>query len=68
MLCEAIVTACELRDGGATGPQIYASFMRHWREEHEVCLRPGCWPCETDVAIGQRIIFAVLAAIREGDS
>jgi hypothetical protein len=67
MLREAIVTACELRDGGATGPQIYASFMRHWREEHKVCLRPGCWPCETDVAIGQRIIFAVLAAITEAE-
>ena len=68
MLCEAIVTACELRDGGATGPQIYRSFMEHWRENHRVCLYPDCRPCETATAVGQRIIFAVLAAIREGDS
>jgi hypothetical protein len=63
MLCEAIVTACELRDGGVTGPQIYASFMRHWREDNKVCLSPDCRFCETATAIGQRIILAVLAAI-----
>jgi hypothetical protein len=68
MLREAIETACELRDGGATGPQIYRHFMEHWREDLRVCLHPDCRPCETRCAIGQRIIVAVLAAIAEGDS
>jgi hypothetical protein len=67
MLREAIVTACELRDGGATAPQVYCSFMNHWRESHKVCLRGDCLGCETDVAIGQRIILAVLEAIAEGE-
>jgi hypothetical protein len=68
MLRDAIETACELRDGGATAPQIYRCFMEHWREDNRVCLHSDCRVCETDVAIGQRIIFAVLAAIREPDS
>jgi hypothetical protein len=42
--------------------------MAHWREMHRVCYAPMCPTCETKTAIGQRIIFAVLAAIREGDS
>jgi hypothetical protein len=67
MLRGAIETACELRDGGATDPQIYGSFMEHWRENNEVCLRPDCRPCETATAVGQRIIFAVLAAITEAE-
>jgi hypothetical protein len=67
MLREAIVRACELRALGATGTQIYRSFMEHWRESRKVCQRGDCLGCETDVAIGQRIIFAVLAAIMEGE-
>jgi hypothetical protein len=67
MLRGAIETACELRACGCTDPQIYRHFMEHWREDRRVCLYPDCRPCETDVAIGQRIIFAVLAAIMENE-
>jgi hypothetical protein len=67
MLRGAIETACELRACGCTDPQIYRHFMEHWREDNKVCLNPDCRVCETDVAIGQRIIFAVLAAIMEGE-
>jgi hypothetical protein len=67
MLREAIETACELRAGGCTDPQIYRHFMEHWREDQRVCLHPNCRPCETATAVGQRIIFAVLAAIAEGE-
>jgi hypothetical protein len=52
MLQEAIETACELRDHGIPGPAIYRGFMEHWRESHEVCLRPDCRFCETATAVG----------------
>ena len=54
-------------DGGATAPQVYRSFMNHWRETRGICPDDDRPACETDVAIGQRIIFAVLAAITEAE-
>ena len=67
MLRDAIETAAELRAHGATDKALYRSFMEHWRADHKICEQGDCLGCETDAAIGQRIIFAVLAAIRENE-
>jgi hypothetical protein len=67
MLRHTIATAAELRKRGMPGPDIYASFMSHWKADHEVCQRCNCPGCETATATGQRIILSVLAAIRENE-
>jgi hypothetical protein len=43
--------------------------MDRYLDGYPGCMGPGCWECESVVAIGQRIILAVLEVVAglEGD-
>jgi hypothetical protein len=61
---EAALQFClDGRREGATGPMLYAHFMRRYFELRPACSDVFCTACETSTARAQRLILACLEAI-----
>jgi hypothetical protein len=55
------------RADGATGPMIYRRFMDMYLARIPRCEGRFCTTCETNVARGQRVIFACLEVVGEAE-